>query len=214
MSPTYEQSAEVLCKHGSFYTCSDHYNPGHLVPHKWENCFTLDKDSWGYRRTASLNDYITIQELLKEVVTTVSTGGNVLINTGPTAYGKIAPIMEERLRQMGSWLNVNGEAIYSSVPWKYQNDTLNKDVWYTTSKDGKLVYASLLVWPTDSTTVLLGAPIPTCNTKVTILGREKAINWRPSEQTSGIILDISDIKAYSLPNDWIWVFKLENIDVK
>jgi alpha-L-fucosidase len=52
-----------------------------------------------------------------------------LINVGPTSYGKIEPIFEERLRQMGSWLKVNGEAIYSSVPWKHQNDTTNKDVW-------------------------------------------------------------------------------------
>ncbi len=59
-----------------------------------------------------------------------STGGNVLINIGPTSYGKIAPIFEERLRQMGSWLKVNGEAIYSSVPWKYQNDTTNSNVWW------------------------------------------------------------------------------------
>ena len=58
-----------------------------------------------------------------------STGGNVLINVGPTSYGKIMPIFEERLRQMGSWLKVNGEAIYSSVPWKYQNDTTNSNVW-------------------------------------------------------------------------------------
>lgn len=137
----------IPCQHGGFYTCSDHYNPGHLVTHKWENCFTIDKGSWGFRRTATLNDYITIEELLKEVVTTVrfvdknnnldrtmsldfcSTGGNVLINVGPTSYGKIMPVFEERLRQMGSWLKVNGEAIYSSLPWKYQNDTINSNVW-------------------------------------------------------------------------------------
>ncbi len=58
-----------------------------------------------------------------------STGGNALINIGPTSYGKIVPVFEERLRQMGSWLNVNGEAIYASVPWKYQNDTTNSHVW-------------------------------------------------------------------------------------
>ncbi len=58
-----------------------------------------------------------------------STGGNVLINVGPTSYGKIPPTLEERLRQMGSWLKVNGEAIYESVPWKYQNDTTNPNVW-------------------------------------------------------------------------------------
>ena len=52
------------------------------------------------------------------------------MNVGPTHDGRIDPIQEERLRQMGDWLKVNGEAIYNSVPWKHQNDTLTPDVWY------------------------------------------------------------------------------------
>lgn len=30
-----------MCKHGDFYTCHDSYNPGYLIEHKWENCFTV-----------------------------------------------------------------------------------------------------------------------------------------------------------------------------
>jgi alpha-L-fucosidase len=58
-----------------------------------------------------------------------STGGNVLINVGPTAYGKIDPIYQERLLQMGSWLQINGEGIYGSNPWKHQKDKTNGNVW-------------------------------------------------------------------------------------
>jgi len=58
-----------------------------------------------------------------------SCGGNILINVGPTADGMIIPIFEERLRQLGSWLQVNGEAIYASKPWKHQNDTVTPNVW-------------------------------------------------------------------------------------
>ena len=91
---------------------------------------------------------MTIEEVLKEIVTTIrllsfvcskfsqqdmylwfSTGGNTLINVGPSMHGKISPVFQERLLQMGSWLKVNGEGVYASIPWKYQNDTTNSNVW-------------------------------------------------------------------------------------
>ncbi len=53
-----------------------------------------------------------------------------MINVGPTKEGQIVPLYEERLRQLGTWLSVNGEAIYASRPWTHQNDTQNPDVWY------------------------------------------------------------------------------------
>lgn len=74
---------------------------GVLQKHKWENAMTIDRKSWGYRRNAALNDYMSINELVKELAITVSCGGNLLMNIGPTKDGIIAPIFEERLRQMG-----------------------------------------------------------------------------------------------------------------
>ena len=143
-----------------------------------------------------------------------STGGNVLINVGPTSYGKIAPILEERLRQMGSWLKVNGEAIYSSIPWKYQNDTSNPHVWYTQSKDKQSVYASLLVWPNTTSQITLGAPVTSAGTTVTLLGSSAGpLKWQ-SAGASGIIIDVSTVKSYSLASDWVWVFKLQGITPK
>lgn len=138
-----------------------------LQKHKWENAMTIDKSSWGYRRNAVLSDYMSTAELVQELVVTVSCGGNLLMNVGPTKDGIIPPIYEERLRGMGNlnynfllkipcliksiysgqWLEINGEAIYGSRPWKYQNDTLTGDTWYTTSKDGETLYAIILSWP-------------------------------------------------------------------
>ena len=70
-----------------------------------------------------------INELITNLVTTVSCGGNILINIGPTSEGIIVPIFQERLQQLGAWLQVNGEAIYESRPWKFQNDTTNPNAW-------------------------------------------------------------------------------------
>lgn len=51
------------------------------MTHKWENAFTLDKQSWGYRRNMKLSEIMTINELLQTVVSTVSCGGKGLTLT-------------------------------------------------------------------------------------------------------------------------------------
>ena len=65
---------------GGFYTCDDRYNPGKLLPHKWENCLTIDRNSWGFRRNARLSDFLSTHDLIKELASTVSCGGNMLLN--------------------------------------------------------------------------------------------------------------------------------------
>ena len=49
------------------------------------------------------------------------------------ANGTLDPLFEERLREIGEWMNVNGEAIYNTIPWKYQSDSSIGDIWYTAS---------------------------------------------------------------------------------
>ena len=77
-----------------------------LLPYKWESCFTIQRTSWGFDRTGKLDDYYDTLGLLKQLVSTVSCNGNMLLNVGPTADGRIVPVFEERLMEMGAWLEV------------------------------------------------------------------------------------------------------------
>ncbi len=198
---------ESVCKHGGFFTCGDHYTPGVVKKHKWENCMTIDKGSWGYRRDARLSDYLNTHEIVKSLVSTVSCGGNLLLNIGPTHDGTIIPIFEERLQEIGKWLSINGEAIYSTRPWLYQNDTTNPDVWYTLRKG--IVYAFLLEKPTNDI-VFLGAPISCYETIIEILGYDKPLSWT-AHHLKGISLNISGVFDQYVVYPYVLTFKLTNI---
>ncbi|XP_033222354.1 plasma alpha-L-fucosidase-like isoform X2 [Belonocnema kinseyi] len=180
--------------HGDFYTCTDRYNPAVLQPHKWENAMTIDRQSWGFRRNADLTDYISLEELVGELVVTVSCNGNLLLNIGPAKDGRIDPIFEERLRGMGAWLNVNGEAIYETKAWTVQNDTLSGNVWYTKSKKTNKLYAILLSWSKDNILELGSVKIPAL-TQINLLGYGNELSWEQRSNYLHIELPIESHKG-------------------
>uniref|UniRef100_T1IV28 Putative alpha-L-fucosidase n=1 Tax=Strigamia maritima TaxID=126957 RepID=T1IV28_STRMM len=199
----------TLCKHGGYYTCTDKYNPGKWVlqKHKWENCMTIDSGSWGYRRNAQLSDYLTINDLIQDLASTISCGGNLLMNVGPTHDGRILPIFEERLRQLGAWLNVNGEAVYASNPWTHQNDTITPNIWYTSKNDETIsIYAFVLTWPRTNS-LLLGAVDADSITDVSMLGLAELLQWKAGKQ-GGIVIEFPMVPLPLLPSQWAWVLKL------
>lgn len=89
----------------------------------------------------------------------------------------------ERLRDLGRWLDRNGEAIYNSVPWKHQNDTKTPDIWYTSkveSTDRITVYAIVLNYPYDADGVdlyALGKAFDN-NTEASMLGFPQKLKVR------------------------------------
>jgi len=74
--------------------------------------------SYGYNRNEKLADYKSSYDLKLMLVDIVSRGGNLLLDIGPTADGRIPVIMQQRLTDMGDWLSKNGEAIYGTMPYK------------------------------------------------------------------------------------------------
>jgi len=197
---------DANCVHGDVKTCKDRYNPGKKLPFKWENAMTIDKESWGYRKEAKLESYITSAKLIETLIETVSCGGNLLMNIAPTAEGRISPIYEERLRDVGAWLKINGEGIYATRTWRIQKDPSGWKVWYTTNFNR--VYAHMCRWP-KSKYLRLHSPIITNMTTIKLLGYPSDIVWEP--QAQGVRIDLHKIPAGELPNNKAWTFVLENV---
>jgi len=82
------------------------YN-GKKVP--WETCQTFS-GSWGYFRDET--SWKSTPQLLELLIESVSKGGNLLLNVGPTARGTFDYRAQDRLKSMGEWMKVNGRSVY------------------------------------------------------------------------------------------------------
>jgi alpha-L-fucosidase len=137
--------------------------------HPWQTDTAVGKISW----TWIINEnYKSSDFLIDELVDVVSKNGNLLLSVGPKPDGTIGDKEAAILRDFGSWLKINGEAIYGTRPWKVygegpskfaegENKFKNKhhteyndvesvaaDIRFTAKDD--VLYAISLGWPDDS----------------------------------------------------------------
>jgi len=110
---------EMPGAHGDYY--STEYQDKEIGGHPWEESRGIGK-SYGFNRAERLEDYSTSKELIAELVSIVSRGGNFLLNIGPMADGTIPVHEVERLKEMGAWLQICGEAIYETSPFEGENE--------------------------------------------------------------------------------------------
>jgi alpha-L-fucosidase len=131
----------------------------------WQTDDAVGFKSWGY---INGENYKSVQYLVDELIDIVSKNGNLLLNIGPRSDGTIPEEQQQLLLSIGKWLEVNGEAIYATRPWKIfgEGPTENiggsfidgkvqqfgsQDVRFTTK--GKFVYAIVLSIPSPGTAI-------------------------------------------------------------
>merc|ERR1712151_1258241 len=152
---------------------------------------TLDKGSWGYNRASPLSGYYTAGEIIQKLISSVAFGGNFVLNVGPTADGLILPLCEERLAQIGDYLDVNGEAIYGSTPHaERQNATVPGGVEAYLTSNADTEYLLTVGWPDftrDLEIPLIGV------TAGLVLGRSQStqISCVPHGDSSKCVLPLS-----------------------
>ncbi|EJF46196.1 alpha-L-fucosidase [Schaalia georgiae F0490] len=101
--------------HGDYFSTEYQDVEGFGAVHPWEESRGIG-GSYGFNRAENIEDYATAPELVALLARTVSGGGNLLLNVGPTADGRIDVLQQERLTQIGAWMDDYGGAIYDTRP--------------------------------------------------------------------------------------------------
>jgi alpha-L-fucosidase len=125
----------------------EQYIPAQGYPGRdWESCMTMN-DTWGYKQDDT--NFKSTETLLRNLIDIASKGGNYLLNIGPMATGEVPSPEVERLQEMGKWLAVNGESIYSTLPTLFGAEA---GVFSTSEKDKKGNPKFVPSWKWRSTT--------------------------------------------------------------
>ena len=135
----------------------------------WESCMTMN-DSWGFK--IHDENWKSAETLIHHLADIAAKGGNYLLNVGPTAEGLIPAPSVERLKEMGDWLRINGEAVYRTRMWQTFQE--GESIRYT-AKAGNQVYAIALSWPGSSLTLKSVRPVK--GSKIYLLGYSKPLSW-------------------------------------
>ncbi len=126
--------------HGPYenYQTPEQRIPATKLDHPWESCITLG-GAWGYVPNEKYKSTLQVVHTLVEIV---AKGGSLLLGVGPTAEGLLQEEAVDRLKEIGSWLNKNGKAIYGT---RTTDHYAEGDIFFTKAKDGTAQYAIQLI---------------------------------------------------------------------
>jgi alpha-L-fucosidase len=192
-----------------------------INPDPWQTDTSIG--DWYYNRNWKFRPVIWNIQMLCDIV---AKNGNLLLNVVQRPDGSLDPEVETMLGEMAAWIGVNGEAIYSTRPWKIYGEGAvrfkggsfgedfkysSKDIRYTTKGDA--LYAMLLGWPDDGKAVIrtLGTREGKAAgeiTGITMLGNTGALEFKRTDE--GLIVTLPAAK----PCQYAFTLKIAGKDLE
>ena len=159
---------------GDYGTPEKYVPPTGLPGMDWEVNHTLN-ESYGYSDHDA--NWKSTEEVVRLLCDIVSKGGNLLLNIGPDAQGRVPEPAQESLRGLGRWMRVNGEAIHGTTASPF-----TRLPWGRATQKPGMLYLMVFDWPRDGR---LMVPMQGTVRSARILGGADTLPFAASEREAG-----------------------------
>ncbi|MCB0730158.1 MAG: alpha-L-fucosidase [Ignavibacteriae bacterium] len=188
------------------YLTPENVVPKNALPYPWESCITSG-GGWSWDNNPN---YKSSRELIHILIDIVSKGGNLLLNIAPGPHGQWHEDAYKRLKDIGEWININGEAIYNTRSISPFNESKFR---FTNKKNTNTVYAIYMMEDDEKflpSKILLSSFVPQKGSEINILGYDKPILWE--KIGNGIMVTIPSKLKNSPTSKCAWVIKINEIE--
>ena len=178
--------------------------PEAQLPYPWESCI-ISGGGWAHTPNAK---YMSGRAGVHMLVDIVIKGGNLLLNIAPTPEGTWQQGAYDLLKEFGSWMSVNGEAIYNSnpiAPYKEGN------VGMTRHDNGTAYFIYLAEEGEDKipSEIEVKSKQPANGAKVSMLGSKANLKWK--KKGDGFVVTIPSSLQNNPPSDYAWTIKVTEL---
>jgi alpha-L-fucosidase len=232
-----DRNGRTRFKIGDFFCSEYHRLPkGYEMMHPWEENRGISQ-SFGYNREDTEENVLSVNDFIHMFIRTVSENGNLLLIVNLDGKGALPEVQERRLREIGTWLKINGEAIYNTRPWltpvqnltsgtivqndgtlggaavakDKENENQKDEIRFTKSKDGKTIYAICTAFPKNKLEIN-SLYLNKGKSTVTMIGAEETqLEWaqHPGNDYTKLVVSIPDSLYGKRKNEYAWVFKIK-----
>jgi alpha-L-fucosidase len=150
---------DSVAKYAGDYGTPEQQIGGFNRDYPWESCITVG-DQWAWKPNENLK---SVEQVVHTLIKTVGGDGNLLLNVGPMADGRIEPAQVELLKGVGKWMAINGEGVY-----KTRGGPFLPDNRIASTHAGQVIY--LHVMDRSMKEILLPLPTGVKATRVSLLG--------------------------------------------
>jgi alpha-L-fucosidase len=176
--------------------------PEKPLPYVWETCMTMG-DQWSFKPN---DNYKSTHHLIQLLVDIVGKGGNFLLNVGPQPDGELPATALQRMKDIGAWLNINGDAIYGTRPIApYKNGSI---VFTRKAGHAYAIYVTGNNGNSLPSEVAFQGLNPAPGSKINLLGAEQSLAWHV-DPNKGVLISIPGVLSSNPPCQHAFVFRFE-----